>query len=68
MKLSEYIAILESKKEGVLFRFSSSKTKKPYDARLVYVWKTKFNGKPGIQMEFIKSIQPGPPNSKGVSI
>ncbi len=68
MKLSEYVAILESKKEGVLFHFSSSKTKKPYDARLVYVRRTKFKGKPGIEMEFLISIQLGPSNSKGISM
>jgi hypothetical protein len=50
MQLSEYIAILESKKAGVTFNFTSGRTKKPYDARLVYVQKTKFNGKPGIEM------------------
>jgi DNA topoisomerase-3 len=55
MQLSEYLAILEAKKAGVLFNFISGRTKKPYKAQLVYVSKTKFSGRPGIEMVFLDS-------------
>jgi DNA topoisomerase III len=52
MELGDYINILEAEKEGVAFRFISSKNNKPYSARLIYRNKTKYNGKPGIDMVF----------------
>lgn len=53
MKLAQYIAIFKAKKEGVSFEFTSSKNK-PYTATLLYSKKTKFNGKPGVEMVFDK--------------
>jgi hypothetical protein len=52
MELSEYIEILNAKSKGVSFQFISSKNQRPYMARLVYRAKTKYNGKPGIDMSF----------------
>jgi hypothetical protein len=50
LDLQDYIRILESKNRGVTFEFISARTKKPYKAQLVYRKKTKFNGKPGIEL------------------
>lgn len=54
IQLTDYLAIFSAKKEGVTYEFISSKTNKPYTAKLVYSKKTKFNGKPGVEMVFEK--------------
>ena len=52
MELADYVRILESKTQGIPFEFLSPRTGKTYTARLLYRKKTKFNGRPGIEMAF----------------
>jgi DNA topoisomerase-3 len=54
MSVQDYIAVLENP-EGVEFDgFRSKKTGKTFSATVVFVAKSKFNGKPGFEFEFGK--------------